>query len=96
VSELRSSLSGSGRPPVKSTLAADAALSSLLFLEEDGSRGVHNPEFARTVASHVRELVELAKRSIRPAVAPAPAKKATPKEEKQIPHGDLGECSNCH
>jgi hypothetical protein len=96
VSDLRRSITKSSKPSAKSALAADLAASRLQFLEDDGSRGVHNLEYARAVASHVRELVQLAKRSVRTAPAPAPAKKAAPKEEKKIPHGDLGECSNCH
>jgi hypothetical protein len=96
VSGLKSSLAKADKPSAKSALVADAAMNGLSILEADGSRGVHNLEYAKNIVSHVRELVQLAKKSVRTTPPPAPAKKAAPKEEKKIPHGDLGECSNCH
>ena len=96
VSDLKSSLGKSSKPSAISALTADAAMSSMDLLEGDRSRGVHNPEYAKEIVSHVKELVRLAKKSVRTTPAPAPKKKAAPKEEKEIPHGDLGECSNCH
>jgi nitrate/TMAO reductase-like tetraheme cytochrome c subunit len=98
VSQLRSSLSKESKPSPKSALVADAAVSDLKLLEDDGSSGVHNIEYSKLIASNVRELVNIAKKNIQAARSPAPEKPAEkPKgEEKKPPHGDLGECSNCH
>lgn len=94
---LRNSLAERSKPSPKALLMSDAASASLELLESDGSKGVHNPEYSKVLASHVRDLVKTARKSVQ---APSPPPKKTPqkpkKEEKKAPHGDLGECSNCH
>jgi len=95
VSDLKSSLEKRNKPSAKAALMADAASGSLELLELDESRGVHNPQYSKLLASHVRELARSAKKNIQAAL---PKKKTPekPKKEEEAPHGDLGECSNCH
>ena len=96
--DLRNSLAKRSKPSPKASLIADAALANLELLESDGSKGVHNPQYSKLLASHVGELAKFAKKSIQ-APSPPPKKKGSQKpkkEEKKVPHGDLGECSECH
>lgn len=95
--DLRKSLAKRSKPSPKASLMAEAASVSFQLLKSDGSKGVHNPEYSKLLASQVEDLVKTARKSIQ---APPPPEKKAPqkpkKEEKKIPHGDLGECSECH